>query len=80
MSTKVQKWGNSLAVRLPKSVADQFKLRQGSPVRVIPKSEYIAIKPSPAKRPTLAELVRRITPANRHALIQRGKPMGREVW
>ena len=80
MSAKVQKWGNSLASRLPKAVTERFKLRQGSPVRIVPRPRHIVVKPSPAKRQTLAELVRRITPDNRHELIRRGKPVGREVW
>ena len=82
MSTKVQKWGNSLAVRFPKEIAARFKLQAGSEVSIVPESKKIAIKPvkKTAKKVTLKELVKGISPNNRHEETDWGYPVGREIW
>lgn len=80
MTTKVQKWGNSLAVRLPKKVTDGIGLRQGSAVSIIFDEDLISIKPISKKKETLEQMVRKINKKNRHAEIDWGKPVGKEVW
>ncbi|MBI2623890.1 AbrB/MazE/SpoVT family DNA-binding domain-containing protein [Candidatus Parcubacteria bacterium] len=80
MSTKVQKWGNSLAVRLPKEVAVKFGLKEGAVVQIVPSVKNIILKPVSRKRLTLRDLVGEITPKNRHDEVSWGKPRGREVW
>jgi len=45
MNTKVQQWGNSLAVRIPKRVAEALDLREGSSVTVTPSKDGIYITP-----------------------------------
>ncbi|MBI3304850.1 AbrB/MazE/SpoVT family DNA-binding domain-containing protein [Candidatus Parcubacteria bacterium] len=80
MSTKVQKWGNSLAVRLPKEVAVKFGLKEGAVVQIVPSVKNIILKPASRKRLTLRDLVGEITSKNRHDEISWGKPRGREVW
>ena len=68
METKIQKWGNSLAVRLPREVTKKFaSLREGSPVVVTEERARIVVKPLLRGRATLKELVGRITPENLHA-------------
>jgi len=64
-TTQISKWGNSLGLRLPKSVAREAQLDEGDTVDVVVKDGAIVIRPS---RPTysLAQLVARITPRNRH--------------
>lgn len=61
METKVQKWGNSLAVRLPKDAAENAGLRQGSAVLIIQGVDLITIKPVSKPKETLAQMVRKIT-------------------
>ncbi len=80
MSTKVQKWGNSLAVRLPKTVATRSHLREGSSVRMIQRGRNIVITAIPKKRLTIHELVKNIKPKNLHQETGWGKPRGNEVW
>jgi len=80
MPTKVQKWGNSLAVRLPREMAEKFELGEGSPVVIRPERRGIVIKPAKKQKYTLEELVAGITPENRHEETDWGKPMGREIW
>jgi antitoxin MazE len=81
-TTQLSKWGNSLAVRLPKSVAREVQLVEGDTVHVSVDNGTIVIRPS---RPRcsldeLDELVRRITPKNRHDENDWGGPLGDEAW
>jgi antitoxin MazE len=81
MATKVQKWGNSLAVRIPDDVVKEAGFAPGKEVTVKNVRNTVVIAPVRAKkRPTLEELVARITPENRHEAIDWGKPMGKEIW
>jgi antitoxin MazE len=77
--TQIAKWGNSLALRLPKSVALEVRLDEGDTVDVSVKNGAIVISPS---RPTysLEQLVAQITPRNRHEPSDWGAPVGHEVW
>jgi len=79
MKTHVQKWGNSLAVRIPKSVAIELGLSAESPVELSVDAGAITLRPSKPTRPTLAELLARITPENRHEEVI-PTIVGREVW
>jgi antitoxin MazE len=82
MSTKLQKWGNSLAVRIPDEVVEDAALRPGTEVTVRKVRNTVVITPTRAKkRPTLEELVAKITPENQHEYQWEGiKPVGKEVW
>jgi antitoxin MazE len=77
--TQVAKWGNSLGLRLPKSVAREAQLDVGDTVDVSVDNGAIVIRPS-RPRYSLDELVRRITPKNRHDESDWGGPLGDEVW
>jgi antitoxin MazE len=79
-TTQVSKWGNSLAVRIPKGLADDAQLREGEPVTVTVSGEGgLVIRPARRKY-RLRELVARITARNRHEETDWGKPLGKEVW
>ena len=80
METTIQKWGNSLAVRLPKSVAQKLAFRPGTKVRVYEERKEIIIAPARKTAKSLKELLALITPENLHAETDWGKPRGREVW
>ena len=80
MTTRVQKWGNSLAVRLPKEAAENAGLRQGSVVSIISGEDLISIKPLSKPKETLVQLVRKINVKNKHSEIDWGKPVGKEIW
>lgn len=77
MTTKVQKWGNSLAVRLPKDMARALSFKAGTPVSVKQERRGIMIVPKSEQEPTLEELVEQITPENRHEEIDWGLPAGK---
>ncbi|MEK7208188.1 MAG: AbrB/MazE/SpoVT family DNA-binding domain-containing protein [Patescibacteria group bacterium] len=80
MTTKVQKWGNSLAVRLPRHITRSMSFRAGTPVSIKRERRRIVIVPKIGREPTLEELVAQITPANRYEKIDWGPRRGNEIW
>ncbi len=56
MGARISRWGDSLAVRLPKAVLDQLGLKEGQEVDLVVKEGEVRIRPV-GKRPTLDELV-----------------------
>lgn len=78
MNATVQKWGNSLGVRIPQRIAKQFDVVNGSKVEIMVTEQGIILKPVD-NDPTLEELLARITPENRHEEIDFGGPVGREL-
>lgn len=78
-TTQLSKWGNSLGLRLPKAVAREVHLGEGDTVQVSVDNGTIVIRPS-RPRHSLDELVRRITPKNRHDESDWGGTLGNEVW
>jgi antitoxin MazE len=79
ITTQVSKWGNSLGLRLPKSVAREAQLGEGDTVDVSVDNGTIVIRPS-RPRYSLDDLVGRINPRNRHDESDWGRPFGHEVW
>ena len=84
MKVAFQKWGNSLALRVPKAVAQEIGASDGKAAEMSVRDGKLVIevtKPKRRKRRfTLDELVAGITPENRHEEIDRGPPVGNEVW
>lgn len=79
MRARAQKWGNSLAVRIPKTVADQAGVREEDELEIEVVAQVIRLKPRRRKL-TLRQLLRRITPENLHGEADFGRPEGREAW
>ena len=81
METTIQKWGNSLAVRLPKELAKKLKLQEGSAVLVAEDSKRrIIIKHTSQKKIRLIDLVAKIDRSNAHREIEWGARQGKEAW
>jgi antitoxin MazE len=80
MKTQLAKWGNSLAIRIPKPVADAAKLRSGDHLELDVEAPGSVRIRRPQRQPTLEELIRAITPENRHEEIDWGEPTGKELW
>jgi len=77
--SKIAKWGNSLAVRIPRAAAQKLGLSEGSDVNVIVKDESLTIRRA-RRITTLDELLDGVTPQNAGGEIKTGPPVGREVW
>jgi antitoxin MazE len=80
MLTKVQKWGNSLALRIPKAFAVEIDLENESFVEITIVKGKIIVTPVPAPEWTLDELLAGITKDNLHNEVDTGFTVGNEVW
>jgi antitoxin MazE len=79
MKTQMVKWGNSLAVRIPKPVVAEAKLKEGDSLEIEAAAEgYIELRRA-TRIPTLPQLVSQITPENRYAEVSTGREVGKEV-
>jgi antitoxin MazE len=80
MTTTIQKWGNSLALRIPKSFAKDIHLGQGAEVVLSIQKGRLVVEPLPQTKHKLTDLLKGITPQNSHAETKTGRPTGKEVW
>lgn len=80
MRTILQKWGNSLALRIPKSFAAEIKVCAGHPVDLRVSKGRIVVAPITATEYQLDNLVAAINRKNRHHEAATGQRQGREVW
>jgi antitoxin MazE len=78
VTAAIQKWGNSLALRIPRAVARQICVENGDAVELSVESGALTIR---AARPRyqLSNLVKGIHPGNSHEEVDWGKSVGREV-
>lgn len=79
MKSQMVKWGNSLAVRIPKAVVQKARLKEGDSLEVEAAAEGHVELRRPAKVPTLAQLVSQITAENRYSEISTGAEVAKEV-
>jgi len=80
VKTTVQKWGNSLAVRIPKVVAADAKLAQYSLVELSLEDGRLVVTPVARPAQSLNELLTRITDENIHSEVDWGPAVGKEAW
>jgi antitoxin MazE len=79
MKTTAQKWGNSLAIRVPKSIAQQAGLKVKDDLDIEVRKGTLVLKPRLRRVYRLEDLVKRMTPRNVHTEIDFGRPVGREA-
>jgi antitoxin MazE len=80
MKTRVQKWGNSLALRIPKAFADEVGIADNGLVEIMLRDGTLTVIPIPPPAVTLAELLRAVTDQNRHHEVDTGPAHGTELW
>jgi antitoxin MazE len=80
MRTKVQKWGNSLALRIPKTFALDAQLENDSVVEISLVDGQIVITPVSTSTWTLEELLSGVKSDNLHHEVDSGDAMGNEIW
>ena len=80
MLTKVQKWGNSFALRIPKTFADEMQMTVDTAVELSIADGKLVITPVERSEYSLEELLSQITPENLHAEVDWGAPVGQETW
>jgi antitoxin MazE len=84
MQVRIAKWGNSLAVRLPKAVAERLRLKEGEAVDIVVEEESLRLSPVATSRrsPTLEEMLaemRRLGPENEPEIVDWGQDVGAEI-
>ncbi|HEY7582748.1 MAG TPA: AbrB/MazE/SpoVT family DNA-binding domain-containing protein [Acidimicrobiia bacterium] len=79
MKTRIAKWGNSLAVRVPQPFAEEVGLEEGGEVELSLVDGKLVLSPS-REEWSLDRLVAGITKGNVHSEIDTGPAMGREIW
>lgn len=79
MQLAIAKWGNSLALRLPRHVAQDANLTEGVPVELTVKDGTVVVTPV-RKKYKLDDLLAQMDENNRHPEIEWGDPTGDEVW
>ncbi len=80
MLTHIQKWGNSLAVRIPQAVAREIGLNPDTSVEVSLVDGKLVITPVVKRKMTLAKLLAQVTDENIHHEVDTGSAVGREGW
>jgi antitoxin MazE len=80
MKTRMQKWGNSLAIRIPKAFATEVGLKEESEVDLSLKSGKLVVAPVEKPGVTLKMLLAKITEENVHREVDTGPATGRESW
>jgi antitoxin MazE len=80
MIIKIQKWGNSLALRIPKAFAFQSKIREDEYVNLTLEENKIIIEPVEEKIYSLKGLISGINKTNIHSEVDFGKQVGNEHW
>lgn len=80
MRAQVLKWGNSLAVRIPKPIAEEARWKAGDPLEIEVAGDHNSVHlQRVGKMPTLAKLAAQITPENRYSEISTGPETGKEA-
>lgn len=80
MTTTIQKWGNSLALRIPKTVARDVPLKNGSPVNLVVRDGKVIIELVRTPKYHLDDLLKGVSKKNIHRSVDTGPAVGQEVW
>ena len=78
MQAVIKKWGNSLAIRIPKAFAKDINIAENMTVNLTLSDSKIVIEP--VRKDRLLDLVEKITDENRHGETSTGRKVGREIW
>lgn len=83
MKNAVQKWGNSLGLRIPAAIASQLRIKRGTPVTLQLEDDSLIVRVARPKRKrrrhNLTKLLGQITPRNLPPMVDWGKDVGEEV-
>ena len=80
MHIRVQKWGNSLAVRIPKPLAEDAKVEEGTVLNLAVSEGKVIATPVKKHKQSLKQMLAKVSRKNLHAEVESGAPLGREVW
>ncbi len=75
----VQKWGNSLAIRIPHVLATELDVGEGTPVEICVRDGELVVRPDRPKKLSLSELLKNCKPSQMHKETEFGMDVGREI-
>ena len=77
LQTRISKWGSSLAVRIPKAIAEEWGVKEGAQIELSRDARGIHLR---KRRYTLEELLEGMEDAGLHPEVDWGPPRGKEIW
>ena len=80
MHVRVQKWGNSLAVRIPKPLAEDAEVREGTVLNLAVSEGKVVATPVKKRKSSLKQMLAKVIRKNLHAEVDFGASVGREIW
>ena len=80
MQTKIQKWGNSLGLRIPRSFAAEAQVEEGATVDLSVERGRLLVRPLRVRKYSLRGLLRKVSRRNLHEEVSTGRAVGREAW
>lgn len=80
MHIRVQKWGNSLAVRIPKPLAEDAEVEEGTVLNLAVSEGKVIATPVKKHKQSLKQMLAKVSRKNLHSEVESGAPVGREVW
>jgi antitoxin MazE len=80
MHVRVQKWGNSLAVRIPKPLAEDAQVKEGTVLNLAVSEGMVVATPVKQRKWSLKQLLAQVNKENLHTEINLGPSVGHEIW
>jgi antitoxin MazE len=80
VQTRIQKWGNSLGLRIPRTLAAEVQVREGADVDLSVENGQLLVRPLRRRKYSLKGLLRKVSRRNLHHEISTGSTVGREAW
>ena len=75
--SRVSKWGTSLAVRIPKPIAEQWGVREGATIEIVAQGDEVVLR---KRTYDLTTMLSQVSPENIHPEQDPGPAVGREAW
>lgn len=76
----MQKWGNSLGVRIPRGLAEEVGLGAGTEGSLSAQDGELVVKPSVPARLNLDDLLAEVSEDTLHASVETGSAVGAEIF
>ncbi len=73
----ISKWGTSLAVRIPKPIAEQWGVQEGSAIEIVSRGNQVVLRKKPYN---LDDMLANVTPGNLHSELDASPAVGNEEW
>ncbi len=73
----IAKWGTSLAVRIPKPIAEQWGVHEGSAIEIVSHGDQVVMR---KRTYNLADMLDQVTEDNLHPELDTGPAQGNEAW